>query len=109
MPGIFEDNGRSVGNTSLVRLARIAKELPVTSVAKIEGRNPAYSVRVCDHDPIARIESARRALDRALEYSSRQSSIQGCRRPGYRYLCLDLEGHCTGSTNEILAPAVEAQ
>ena len=42
---IFEDNSRSIGNTPLVRLNRIAKGLPATIVAKIEGRNPAYSVK----------------------------------------------------------------
>jgi cysteine synthase A len=42
---IFEDNSRSIGNTPLVRLHRISKGLPATIVAKIEGRNPAYSVK----------------------------------------------------------------
>ena len=42
---IFDDNSRSIGNTPLVRLNRIAKGLPATLVAKIEGRNPAYSVK----------------------------------------------------------------
>jgi cysteine synthase A len=42
---IFEDNSRSIGNTPLVRLNRITRGLPATIVAKIEGRNPAYSVK----------------------------------------------------------------
>ena len=42
---IFEDNSRSIGNTPLVRLNRIGQGLPATIVAKIEGRNPAYSVK----------------------------------------------------------------
>jgi cysteine synthase len=42
---IYEDNSRSIGNTPLVRLNRIAKGLPATILAKIEGRNPAYSVK----------------------------------------------------------------
>ncbi|MCX5732640.1 MAG: cysteine synthase A [Deltaproteobacteria bacterium] len=42
---IFDDNSRSIGNTPLVRLNRISKGLPATIVAKIEGRNPAYSVK----------------------------------------------------------------
>ncbi|HET8723111.1 MAG TPA: cysteine synthase A [Anaeromyxobacteraceae bacterium] len=42
---IYEDNSRSIGNTPLVRLNRIGKGLPATIVAKIEGRNPAYSVK----------------------------------------------------------------
>src|SRR5512137_795552 len=42
---IFEDNSRSIGNTPLVRLNRISKGLGASIVAKIEGRNPAYSVK----------------------------------------------------------------
>ncbi len=42
---IYDDNSRSIGNTPLVRLNRITKGLPATVAAKIEGRNPAYSVK----------------------------------------------------------------
>jgi cysteine synthase A len=45
MERIFSDNSASIGNTPLVRLNRITKGLPGTVVAKIEGRNPAYSVK----------------------------------------------------------------
>ncbi|HVP67991.1 MAG TPA: cysteine synthase A [Anaeromyxobacteraceae bacterium] len=45
MARIYEDNSRSIGNTPLVRLNRIAQGLGTTVVAKIEGRNPAYSVK----------------------------------------------------------------
>ena len=41
----FEDNSFSIGNTPLVRINRMAKELKATVLAKIEGRNPAYSVK----------------------------------------------------------------
>jgi cysteine synthase len=41
----FEDNARSIGHTPLVRLNRIQGDAPVTLLAKIEGRNPAYSVK----------------------------------------------------------------
>ncbi len=42
---IFEDNSRSIGHTPLVRINRITKGLGATVLAKIEGRNPAYSVK----------------------------------------------------------------
>ncbi|MBK7931379.1 MAG: cysteine synthase A [Bryobacterales bacterium] len=42
---IFNDNSLSIGRTPLVRLNRVAQGLPVTILAKIEGRNPAYSVK----------------------------------------------------------------
>jgi cysteine synthase A len=45
MPGIYEDNSLSIGNTPLVRLNRLAAGLRATVLAKIEGRNPAYSVK----------------------------------------------------------------
>ena len=45
MAGIYDDNSLSIGNTPLVRLNRIPRGLPATIVAKIEGRNPAYSVK----------------------------------------------------------------
>lgn len=45
MSRIFDDNALSIGRTPLVRLNRLARGLPATVVAKIEGRNPAYSVK----------------------------------------------------------------
>jgi cysteine synthase len=42
---IFQDNSLSIGNTPLVRLNRIAAGAGATVLAKIEGRNPAYSVK----------------------------------------------------------------
>lgn len=42
---IYADNSLSIGRTPLVRLNRMAKGIPATILAKIEGRNPAYSVK----------------------------------------------------------------
>ena len=42
---IYDDNSRSIGHTPLVRLNRLTKGLPGTVLVKIEGRNPAYSVK----------------------------------------------------------------
>jgi cysteine synthase A len=41
----FEDNAQSIGNTPLVKLNRITDGAGATVLAKIEGRNPAYSVK----------------------------------------------------------------
>jgi len=41
----FEDNSFSIGKTPLVRLNRVVDGAPVTMLAKIEGRGPAYSVK----------------------------------------------------------------
>ena len=42
---IFADNTLSIGRTPLVRLNRVTKGAGATVLAKIEGRNPAYSVK----------------------------------------------------------------
>lgn len=44
MSRIYADNSQSIGNTPLVRINRLAPK-GVTILAKIEGRNPAYSVK----------------------------------------------------------------
>jgi len=45
MSNIYEDNSFSIGRTPLVRLNRITQGSKATVLAKIEGRNPAYSVK----------------------------------------------------------------
>ena len=45
MAHFFSDNSLSIGNTPLVKINRISQHLKATVLAKIEGRNPAYSVK----------------------------------------------------------------
>ena len=45
MPRWFADNSLSIGHTPLIRLNRVTDGAPATMLAKIEGRNPAYSVK----------------------------------------------------------------
>ncbi|MDR7377821.1 cysteine synthase A [Rhodoferax ferrireducens] len=45
MSSIYADNSLSIGRTPLVRLNRITHGAKATVLAKIEGRNPAYSVK----------------------------------------------------------------
>ncbi|PYF01656.1 cysteine synthase A [Rhodopseudomonas faecalis] len=45
MANWFQDNAQSIGRTPLVRLNRVTEGAPATVLAKIEGRNPAYSVK----------------------------------------------------------------
>ncbi|MFO0425930.1 MAG: cysteine synthase A [Planctomyces sp.] len=42
---IFKDNSETIGRTPLVRINRLASGTKATVLAKIEGRNPAYSVK----------------------------------------------------------------
>ena len=42
---IFKDNSESIGSTPLVQINRLTEGLGATVLAKIEGRNPAYSVK----------------------------------------------------------------
>ena len=45
MPAWFNDNAMSIGRTPLVRLNRITDGAKATVLVKVEGRNPAYSVK----------------------------------------------------------------
>ena len=56
MANQFADNSLSVGNTPLVKLNRIGDGAKATILAKIEGRNPAYSVK--DRIGVALIDDA---------------------------------------------------
>jgi len=42
---VYNDNSLSIGRTPLVKLNRVTQGLAATVLAKIEGRNPAYSVK----------------------------------------------------------------
>ncbi|HID24664.1 MAG TPA: cysteine synthase A [Planctomycetaceae bacterium] len=42
---VFNDNSETIGRTPLVRVNRLAKGRNVTILAKVEGRNPSYSVK----------------------------------------------------------------
>ncbi|MDD2873168.1 MAG: cysteine synthase A [Azoarcus sp.] len=45
MASWYSDNGKSIGRTPLVRLNRVIDGAQATVLAKIEGRNPAYSIK----------------------------------------------------------------
>jgi cysteine synthase A len=45
MSRVYTDNSLSIGRTPLVRLNRVGADGGATILAKIEGRNPAYSVK----------------------------------------------------------------
>jgi cysteine synthase A len=45
MANIFQDNSFSIGRTPLVKLNKVIDRAKATVLAKIEGRNPSYSVK----------------------------------------------------------------
>ena len=45
MSRVYADNSQAIGNTPLVRLNHVTKDCKATVLAKIEGRDPAYSVK----------------------------------------------------------------
>jgi cysteine synthase A len=45
MGKVFGDNSQSIGNTPLIRLNHLTEGAKATVLVKIEGRNPAYSVK----------------------------------------------------------------
>src|SRR6266571_2477837 len=45
MSNIYADNSQSIGNTPLIKLNHIVGNSKATILAKVEGRNPAYSVK----------------------------------------------------------------
>src|SRR4030066_1074696 len=45
MAQYFDDNSLSIGNTPLVKINRMTQGLKASILGKVEGRNPAYSVK----------------------------------------------------------------
>jgi len=58
MSNLFADNALSIGRTPLIKLNRITDGAKATILAKIEGRNPAYSVK--DRIGVAMIDDAQK-------------------------------------------------
>ncbi|QEM68003.1 cysteine synthase A [Geobacter sp. FeAm09] len=45
MSSIYADNSQSIGNTPLIKLNHVTEGAKATVLVKVEGRNPAYSVK----------------------------------------------------------------
>ena len=67
MGAIYDDNARSIGHTPLVRINRIARGAKALVLAKIEGRNPSYSVKCRTGAAMIWDAEERGALKRGME------------------------------------------
>jgi len=56
--------------------------------------------RVRYHDTIARIEVSQEEISALLEPQLRQDIVAACKKAGFTYVALDLQGYRTGSMNE---------
>jgi len=62
-------------------------------------------VRVRDHGTLARIEIAPQDLKHVFTPQTKEAIIAGCKKAGYVYVALDLDGYRTGAMNEIIKKA----
>lgn len=60
------------------------------------------SLRVRDHDPVARVEIPLDELGAALAPGMRERIVAGIKEAGFTYVAIDLEGLRSGSLNETL-------
>ncbi|MCB1799980.1 MAG: pyridoxal-phosphate dependent enzyme, partial [Gammaproteobacteria bacterium] len=77
MKRIYDDNSYSIGHTPLVKLNRVTEGAKATVLAKIEGRNPAYSVKCRIGASMVWDAEKRGALKRGMEIIEATSGNTG--------------------------------
>jgi len=82
-----------------VKLDRLAK-------AEFEVRNLGFSqFRIRSHENLARFEFTPSEMDKAWAMRDKLSEI--CKKSGFNYITIDLDGYRTGSMNEVLPDSVK--
>jgi cysteine desulfurase/selenocysteine lyase len=113
MSVIYDDNSPSIGRTSLVRVNRITDGAKATVLAKIDGRNPAYSVKcrigaALEHVECIGIENIGRYEHALLDYATvHMRPIPGVRligtaRDKASMLSFVLDGYSTDEVGQAL-------
>ncbi len=72
----------------------------IESVEEVLKQLGFEQVRVRFHDPICRIEVLPADLPQLVAEPTRTQVLQACKRAGFRYTTIDLQGYRTGSLNE---------
>jgi cysteine synthase A len=87
---LYSDNSQSIGGTPLVKLGRLAAGCKATVLAKVEGRNPGYSVKCRIGASMIRDAEARGVLKQGIEVVEPTSGNTGialafvCAARGYK-------------------------
>lgn len=72
------------------------------AVAEFEVRNLGFTqFRIRSHDNLARLEFIPSEMDMAWEIKDKLTEI--CRKSGFNYITIDLNGYRTGAMNEVLS------
>ena len=96
----YDDNSFSIGRTPLVRLNRVIDGAPVTLLGKVEGRNPAYSVK-CRIGASMIWDAEKRGVSEAGQGTDRADQRQHRHRARLRGRGAGLSGNAHHARNHV--------
>ncbi len=102
---IYDDNSLSIGHTPLVRLHRVTDGARATVLAKIEGRNPAYSVK-CRIGAAMVWDAEQRGMLKPGKAIDRADQRQHRHRAGVRGRGARLSGHADHAIHHVAPSGV---
>ena len=76
------------------------------AIAEFEVRNLGFNqFRIRSHENLARFEFSPSEMDKAWSIKDKLSEI--CKKSGFNYITIDLDGYRTGSMNEVLSESIK--